>query len=67
MEDSAFERACDLIIEEWEEEVESICKGYMDKLYKDLENQYEFITSMEEFIECSRANEWVYDEDGDLI
>lgn len=67
MDDNAYEQACNLVLDDWEQLVKDTCRGYMDKLYKKLEDQYEFETSMESFEECSKANEWVYDEDGDII
>lgn len=66
----------------WDETTDRIDQGYDDAdftgilehcrdiardLYKDLQKEYEWLTSDEQVIETCAANNYLFDEDGDLI
>jgi len=44
-----------------------IARGHADDLYKDLEKEYEYLTSDEVIAEHLIANDYEFDEDGNLI
>ena len=46
---------------DFEEEVQKICRGYMTELYKELQQEYEYLTSDECVLEAIEANQ--LDED----
>jgi hypothetical protein len=50
-----------------EDEVLSYCEGLADKLYRDLRNEYEHLTSEEMFIEHCECNEVTFEENEDAI
>lgn len=50
-----------------EDEVLSYCEGLADKLYRDLRNEYEHLTSEEMFIEHCEANEITFEENEDAV
>lgn len=47
-------------------EVEQIVKDTCHQLYKDLQEDWEYLTSMEAFEETCEANDWEFEEDGSL-
>jgi hypothetical protein len=50
-----------------EEAIKEEARGFADDLYSDLETEYEWLTSDEQVAEMIRANEYEFDEDGELI
>jgi hypothetical protein len=42
-------------------------KEYADKLYKQLREEYEYLTSEESLIQSCEANDWRFDEEGDMV
>jgi len=49
------------------ESILEAARDIADDLYRDLEKEYEYLTSEETVAEMSEANEWEYDEDGRMI
>jgi hypothetical protein len=41
-------------------------RGFADEIYKQLEKEYEYLTSEEQFIEMCDANEWQFTEEGEM-
>ena len=50
-----------------EEEISQLLREYMDYIYKCLEREYDYLTSFEAFKETCEANDYKFDEDGNLI
>lgn len=67
MEDEEFAALVNKQLDEFETDAMDICRGYMNDIYRALEEEYEHQTSMESFMESCEANEWLFDEDGDQI
>ena len=61
------QQAWEELIDEQEREVDfddavlKFCRGLADELYKDLEAEYEFLTSREQFIDSCTCNEVLFD------
>jgi hypothetical protein len=42
-------------------------KDYADELYKQLREEYEYLTSEESLIESCEANDWQFNEEGEMV
>jgi hypothetical protein len=42
-------------------------KDYADKLYKQLREEYEYMTSEESLIESCEANDWQFNNEGEMV
>jgi hypothetical protein len=51
---------------ELEQALDDIMRGYMRSYYKHLEDEYDYLTSAEAFIEACDANEYLFNVDGDM-
>jgi hypothetical protein len=64
------EKSYDLIVKRVKELEEYLEEWRLDtchEIYKDLETEYEYQTGKEQIIESLEANEYEFDEDGDII
>ena len=52
---------------EAEDEVQTLLRDFADWIYARLEEEYEYRTSDEQVEESIRANEYEFDEDGDMV
>ena len=50
-----------------DEEISQLLREYMDYIYNCLEREYDYLTSFEAFKETCEANDYKFDEDGNLI
>jgi hypothetical protein len=57
----------DALVDDLLEWVIEEAREFADKIYKDLEQEYEDLTSEESLIEGAYANGWRFDEDGTLV
>lgn len=48
------------------EEVEELLRDFMNWIYRQLEQEYEYLTSDEAIAETIRANEWKFRENGKI-
>lgn len=55
--DEFCEEVAQPVLEDFGEWVLGICRDYMDEMYIDLEEEYEYLTSEEQFIECCESND----------
>lgn len=55
------------LIEDLEQWIIEEAREFADKIYKDLEQEYDHLTSEESLIEGAYANGWRFDEDGRLV
>jgi hypothetical protein len=55
------------LIEDLEKWVIEEAREFADKIYKDLEQEYEHLTSEESLLSAAYANGWRFDEDGRLV
>jgi hypothetical protein len=53
--------------QDFEDLANEICRDHADDLYKDLEKEYEYLTSDEAIAEHLVANDYEFDEDGALV
>lgn len=49
-----------------EEQMMKLCRGYADAAYRDLEKEYEYLLSEEAFKEAAEANDWEFNDAGEL-
>jgi hypothetical protein len=49
------------------EAVEESAKDYADELYKQLREEYEYLTSEKNLIESCEANDWQFNEEGEMV
>ena len=57
----------DKLIDALHKWAEQAARDYADKIYEDLEAEYEHLTSEGAFVETADANDWDFDENGDII
>lgn len=57
----------EIVSDEADNTFTDITRDCMHWIYKTLEKEYEYQTSEEQVSETSEANEWEYDENGDMI
>jgi hypothetical protein len=50
-----------------EGEVRELLRDFMRYIYKRLEEDHNYLTSEEAIIETIEANEYIFDEDGDIV
>jgi hypothetical protein len=62
-----FEGGAESLLYELTEAIVADAQAYADKIYKDLEVDYEHHISEENFAEIADANNWEFDEDGVLL
>lgn len=67
MDDDMFADIVNGLLDEFETFAMETCREYMDEIYNDLEEEYEYLTSMESFEELAEINEWLFNEDGEMI
>lgn len=53
--------------EEIEKVVLGLARDYAGEIYKALEEEYEYLTSEEYFREQAEANDWKFDEEGEIV
>jgi hypothetical protein len=58
------EQLCDLNVED---EILGFCEALVDKLYRDLQEEYEILTSEESFIDSCQLNEVTFEENENAI
>lgn len=49
------------------EAIEESARDYADELYKQLREEYEYITSEANLIEMCEINEWVFNDEGEMV
>ena len=49
-----------------EQDLEELCQDMMKDIYKDLENQYDYLCSKEAFIEDCDNHDFIFDADGEI-
>ena len=49
------------------EAIEQSARDYADELYKRLREEYEYLTSEESLIESCDANDWQFNEEGEMV
>lgn len=67
MDDDMFADIVNGLLDEFETFVMETCREYMDEIYNDLEQEYEYLISKESFQELCEVNEWLFNEDGEMI
>ncbi len=53
--------------DEAEDRISELLRDYMSWIYKQLNLEYDYLCSVEYFIDMAEANEWEFDEDGEMI
>jgi hypothetical protein len=49
------------------EAIEQSARDYADELYKQLREEYEYITSTENLIEMCDINDWKFNNEGEMV